>query len=112
MANPNDDVQNHSEDNERTAEMLYKALSSLDSHLPISTPSSDWFQQQIVIQQALSRRRLFRELLIFITVAVVLLFIFISVVLQQPVLFLAIQCISLVVAPIILILLRKKEVEA
>jgi len=100
-----------SEDDERTVEALYKALDSLDSHIPLLTPDSEWFQQQIQIRQAENRKGLLRELFVFILVALVIMLVLISVALQQPSVFLMVQLISLVIAPIVLVMLSRKQVE-
>ncbi|NHN29992.1 YxlC family protein [Paenibacillus agricola] len=101
-----------SQDDQRTVSVLHNALDSLDSHIPIMTPSSEWFQQQILLRQAQRSKRLLRELFMFVFVAIGLLSAFISAALQEPSLFLLVQLASLIIAPIVIVLLPRKQVGA
>jgi hypothetical protein len=100
------------EDDERSVVVLNKALESLDSGIPLLTPSGSWFQQQIMIRQAENRKQLMCDMIVFGLVAVAILSALISVAQQEPSAFLMVQMVSLVIAPIILVLLPRKRVKA
>ncbi|KRE46248.1 YxlC family protein [Paenibacillus sp. Soil724D2] len=93
---------------EMTAQQLQEGLKRLDELFPASTPSSSWFDQQIVETLNKQRSKLWRDLLILWIAALLLLSLLYAMMKAQPVVFITFQVLA-VVAPLVWLLVRKQE---
>lgn len=102
---------NHSnldEEDELTVKQLVEGLDKVDQWHPVSTPNLQWFQQNVEQEKKRIRKRQWKDLLTFIAVAIFVLSVGIAVVYRQPILFLYIQLVGIVLLPLALNKTRKK----
>jgi len=93
---------------ELTAKQLVDGLEKLDQWNPVSTPNLQWFQQNIELEKKRIRKKQWKDLLTFISVAVFVLSVLIAVVYRQPIIFLYFQLVGIILLPIAFYKTRKK----
>ncbi|MBO1913510.1 YxlC family protein, partial [Microvirga sp. 3-52] len=74
------------DEDELTAHQLIDGLEKLDQWNPVSTPNLQWFQQNVELEKKKIRKKLRKELFAFISVAIFVLSVVITVVYRQPIL--------------------------
>jgi hypothetical protein len=92
---------------EMTAQHLQEGLQQLDELFPAFTPSSSWFDQQIVETQNKQRSKLWRDLLILWIAALLLISLLYVMMNAKPVVFITFQVLA-VVAPLVWLHVRKQ----
>ncbi len=96
------------DEDELTAHQLIDGLEKLDQWNPVSTPNLQWFQQNVELEKKKIRKKLRKELFAFISVAIFVLSVVITVVYRQPILFLYFQLVGIILLPFALNNTRKK----
>lgn len=96
------------DEDELTVKQLRDGLEKLDQWNPVSTPNLQWFQQNIELEKKRIRKKQWKDLLTFISVAVFVLSVVITVVSRQPILFLYFQLVGIILLPLALNQSRKK----
>ncbi|WP_053219232.1 YxlC family protein [Virgibacillus senegalensis] len=96
------------DEDELTVEQLIDGLEKLDQWNPVSTPNLQWFQQNVELEKKRIRKKQWKDLLTFISVAVFVLSVVIAVVYHQPILFLYFQLVGILLVPLALHNTRKK----
>ena len=74
------------DEDELTVKQLIDGLEKLDQWNPVSTPNLQWFQQNVELEKKRLRKKQWKDLLTFISVAVFVLSVVIAVVYRQPIL--------------------------
>lgn len=92
------------DEDELTVKQLIDGLEKLDQWNPVSTPNLQWFQQNVELEKKRIQKKQWKDLLTFISVAVVV----IAVVYRQPILFLYFQLVGIILLPLVLNKTRKK----
>ncbi|MDX8047336.1 YxlC family protein [Gracilibacillus sp. S3-1-1] len=103
----NSDIKLDDED-ELTVNQLIDGLEKLDEWNPVSTPNLQWFQANVELEKKRIRKKQWKDLLTFISVAVLALSVVIAVVYRQPILFLYFQLVGIILLPLALNKTRKK----
>ena len=93
------------DEDELTVKQLIDGLEKLDQWNPVSTPNLQWFQQNVELEKKRIRKKQWKNLLTFISVAVFVLF---AVVYRQPIIFLYFQLVGIILLPLALNKTRKK----
>lgn len=83
-----DDEQNES------IQLIKMGFEQLDEGIEIDTPNIDWFEQMVVVQKEAVRKKLLREVTIFVIVALILISMVLFTLYQLPLIFFAIQGIA------------------
>ncbi|MBM7660276.1 Flp pilus assembly protein TadB [Bacillus mesophilus] len=96
------------QEDEQTVKVLKDGLDKIDQYNPVITPNIQWFQEQVELEKTRIRKKQWKDLLVFISVALLLLVIVIAVVYRQPVLFLYFQLIGIILLPLAFNKKRKK----
>lgn len=96
------------DEEELTVKQLTDGLDKLDQWNPVSTPNLQWFQQNVELEKKRIRKKQWKDLLTFISVAVLVLSVVIAVVYRQPILFLYFQLVGIILLPVALNKTRKK----
>ncbi|WP_156857677.1 YxlC family protein [Oceanobacillus sp. AG] len=96
------------DEDELTVKQLMDGLEELDQWNPVSTPDLQWFQQNIELEKKRIRKKQWKDLLTFISVAVFVLTVVIAVVYHQPILYLYFQLVGIILLPLALNKNRKK----
>ncbi|MDQ0186278.1 YxlC family protein [Cytobacillus sp. FSL R5-0569] len=96
------------DEDELTVKQLTDGLEKLDQWNPVSTPNLQWFQQNVELEKKRIRKKQWKDLLTFISVAVLVLSVVIAVVYRQPILFLYFQLVGVILLPVALNKTRKK----
>ena len=96
------------DEDELTVKQLRDGLEKLDQWNPVSTPNLQWFQHNIELEKKRIRKKQWKDLLTFISVAVFVLSIVIAVVYRQPIIFLYVQLVGIILLPFAFIKTRKK----
>ncbi|MEQ2529615.1 YxlC family protein [Bacillaceae bacterium CLA-AA-H227] len=79
----------------KDSQLIRKGMERLDEGIDIDTPSVEWFEQFIVDQRVNMRRKLYKELGIFLIVALGIISVVLYSLYQRPVMFWTLQGISL-----------------
>jgi len=96
------------DEDELTAKQLFDGFEKLDQWNPVSTPNLQWFQQNIELEKKRIRKKQWKDLLTFISVAVCVLSVLIAVVYRQPIIFLYFQLVGIILLPLAFYKTRKK----
>ncbi|MDM5296755.1 YxlC family protein [Bacillus pumilus] len=96
------------EEDDLTVKQLIDGLEKMDQWNPVSTPNLHWFQQNVELEKKRIRKKQWKDLLMFISVAVFVLSVVIAVFYRQPILFLYFQLVGIILLPLALINTRKK----
>lgn len=96
------------DEDELTVKQIKDGLEKLDEWHPGSAPNLQWFQESVETEKKRIRKKLWKDLLAFIAVAVLVLSVVIAVVYRQPVLYLYLQLAGIVLLPFVLNTTRKK----
>jgi len=88
------------DEDELTVKQLIDGLEKLDQWNPVSTPNLQWFQQNVELEKKRIRKKQWKDLLTFISVAVFVLSVVIAVVYRQPILFLYFQLVGIILLPL------------
>jgi len=91
-----------------TVKQLVDGLEKLDHWDPISTPNLQWFLQNVELEKKRIQIKRWKDLLMFIPVAVFVLSVMIAIVYRQPILFLYFQLVGIILLPLALKKTRKK----
>ena len=91
-----------------TVKQVIDGLEKLDQWNAVSTPNLQWFQQNVELEKKRIRKKQWKDLLTFISVAVIVLSIVIAVVYRQPILFLYFQLVGIILLPLAFNETRKK----
>lgn len=87
---------NHSEnllnkEEDELGNSIKKSFEKLEQSFSITTPEFDWFEQKVVEQKKQIRKKWRYDLLLFSTIALVILSVMLTAMFQKPVLFLSVQ---------------------
>lgn len=96
------------DEDELTVKQVIDGLDKLEQWNPVSTPNLQWFQQNVEVEKQRIRKKQWKDLLTFISVAVFVLSIVIAVVYRQPILFLYFQLVGIILLPFAFNKTRKK----
>ncbi|CEG28925.1 YxlC family protein [Bacillus sp. B-jedd] len=96
------------DEDELTVKQVIDGLEKLDQWNPVSTPNLQWFQQNVELEKRRIRKKQWKDLLAFISVAVLVLSVVIAVVYRQPILFVYFQVVGIILLPLALNKTRKK----
>lgn len=102
MKNYDANNKNSKVNDEETVKQLVDGLEQLDQWNPVSTPNLQWFQQNVELEKKRIRKKLWKDLLTFISVAVLFLAVVIAVVYHEPSIFLYIQLVGIILLPLAL----------
>ncbi|WYP26735.1 YxlC family protein [Alkalihalobacillus sp. FSL W8-0930] len=92
----------------KTAKQISDGLEKIDQWQTISTPNLQWFQQQVELEKKKVQKKRWKELLVFIFVSIFILSIGMAIVYREPIVFLYVQLIGLILLPIALYKPRRK----
>ena len=95
-------------EDELTVKQLVDGLEKLDQWNPVSTPDLQWFQQNVELEKKRLRKKLWKDLLIFISVAVALLTVLVAFVYREPIIFVYFQLVGIILLPLVINKTRKK----
>jgi hypothetical protein len=101
-----------SEEDAETIRLLRDGLDCLESLAPVFEPAPHWFEAQIEEHAARIRKRFVRDLAIFLSVAVVVLFGLAAAILKVPAAFIVLQAAALLAAPLVALRLYRKRVKS
>lgn len=96
------------DEDQLTVNQLRDGLEKLDQWNPVSTPNLQWFQQHVEVEKKRIRKKQWKDLLTFISVAVFVLAVVVAVVYRQPMFFLYFQLVGVLLLPLALNNSRKK----
>ena len=96
------------DEDELTVKQLIDGLEKLDQWNPVSTPNLQWFQQNVELEKKRLRKKLWKDLLIFISVAVALLTVLVAFVYREPIIFVYFQLVGIILLPLVINKTRKK----
>lgn len=82
------------QDNIESIELIKRSLTTLDEGIEIETPGIEWFEQMVVIQKEAAQKRLMKEVIIFIVIALVIVSFVLFTLYKLPIFFLALQGIA------------------
>ena len=88
------------DEDELTVKRLREGLDKLEQWNPVFTPNLQWFQQNVELEKKNIRKKQWKALLAFISVAVFVLSALIAIVYSQPVVFLYLQLVGIVLLPL------------
>lgn len=88
------------EDDETTVKQLIGGLDKIDQWNPVFTPDLQWFEQRVELEKQKLRKKQIKDLMIFLSLAVLILVVVIAVVYRQPIVFLYFQLIGIVLLPL------------
>ncbi len=91
-----------------TAKQVSDGLEKIEQWHSVPTPNLQWFQQQVELEKKRVRKKQWKELLVFIIVSVFILSVGMAVVYREPIVFLYVQLIGLILLPIALYKPRRK----
>jgi hypothetical protein len=89
-------------DEQRAIQELQAGLGHLDKQLPDFTPNLRWFEQQVAEGKRKHRTRLIRDLILFWSMAMLLLTISYMILTSQPIVYIYLQALALVVPGLML----------
>ena len=95
-------------EDELVVKQLIDGLEKLDQLNSVSTPNLQWFQQNVELEKKRIRKKQWKDLLMFISVAVFVLSVVMAVVYRQPILFLYYQLVGIILLPLAISKTRKK----
>jgi hypothetical protein len=95
-------------EDELVVKQLIDGLEKLDQLNSVSTPNLQWFQQNVELEKKRIRKKQWKDLLTFISVAVFVLSVVMAVVYRQPILFLYYQLVGIILLPLAISKTRKK----
>lgn len=96
------------EEDERTVKQIIDGFEKIDQLNSVPTPDLQWFQQNVELEQKRIRRRQWKDLITFISVAASVLSVVIAIVYRQPILFLYFQLVGIILLPLAFIKTRKR----
>jgi hypothetical protein len=88
---------------------LQKDWHQLDELASPPIPEARHIQEQLLTAKAATKKAFYKELALFIATALVILTAFTTIVLQAPAIFIVTQVSAIVIAPLVLLLLRKNK---
>lgn len=92
----------------KTAKQISDGLEKIDQWQTVSTPNLQWFQQQVELEKKRVQKKRWKELLVFIFVSIFILSVGMAVVYREPIVFLYVQLIGLILLPVALYEPRRK----
>ncbi|WP_456276351.1 YxlC family protein [Bacillus sp. AK128] len=96
------------QEEEQTIKELKEGLDKIDEWNPVFTPNIQWFQEHVEGEKARLRKKQWKDLLVFISTALLLLIVVVAVVYRQPIVFLYFQLIGIILLPLAFHKKRKK----
>lgn len=78
----------------KSIELIHMGLDSLDGGIDIETPSMDWFEQLVVEQKEVVRKKLWKEVTIFLSMALIIVSVLLYTLYQLPGIFLGLQVVA------------------
>ncbi|MCD8502364.1 MAG: YxlC family protein [Bacillaceae bacterium] len=96
-------------ENDRRIQQLKRDWENLDNLNTSSSISTSEIKQQLVQYKALQKKRLYKEVMIFLITAICILSAFAISMLQAPILFVIIQIAALVIGPALCFMLSRKS---
>jgi len=96
------------DEEELMAKQVKEGLEKIDQWNPVSIPNIQWFQQQVEMEKKRIRKKQWKDLLTFVSFAVFMLVILLAIVYRQPIVFLYIQLVGIIVLPFAFDQKRKK----
>lgn len=89
---------------------IQTGLDGLERISPVDTPDRQWFQDQVSRHQKLLRRRFIKDLLIFLSIASIVLSVSLAALARMPAVYLSLQAAALLAVPVIWTVNRRKRV--
>lgn len=96
------------EEDEQVVKQIIDGFEKFDRWNSVPTPDLQWFQQNVELEQKRIRRRRWKDLITFISVAASVLSVVIAIVYRQPILFLYFQLVGIILLPLAFIKTRKR----
>lgn len=79
------------EDQAESIELIKMGLDILDDGIEVDTPSLEWFEQMVVVQKEATQKRFMKEVIIFLTIALIIVSVVLFTLYQLPTFFFALQ---------------------
>lgn len=96
------------EEDEVAVKQLIDGLEKIDQWNPVSTPNIQWFQEKVELEKKRLRKKQWRDLITFISIALFVLVVVFTVVYRQPIVFLYFQLVGILLLPLAFNKTRKK----
>jgi len=96
------------DEDELTVKQITDGLEKLDQWNPVSTPDLQWFQQNVELEKNRIRKKQWKDLLKFISVAVFVLSVMSAIVYHEPIFYLYFQLVGIILLPLAFNKTRKK----
>ncbi len=106
QSNPNDEILTEKE--ESMVKQVKEGLDKIEQWNPVSTPNIQWFLQQVELEKKRLRKKQWKDLLAFVSFAVFVLVVLFAIVNRQPMVFLYIQLVGIIILPFAFDQKRKK----
>jgi len=106
---PLDDTSASDQDSDEI-QQLKVALDELEQAIPVMTPNIQWFEQQVIEQRKMLKRRFIRDLSLFIILALVVLTLSFAAYNAIPQLFMLMQLVPFLVIPFYVVQKARKRV--
>lgn len=81
----------HEEEMDESIELIKMGLGTLDDGIEIETPNLEWFEQMVIVQQEVTRKKLLKEVIIFLAIALIIVSFVLFTLYQLPIFFFALQ---------------------
>lgn len=95
----------------QTVKQIQAGLNALEQMCSVNTPGRQWFEEQIAQHQKLLRRRFIRDLLLFLSLAFVVLSASLAALARIPAVYFALQAAAVLAVPVIWAANRRKRVK-
>ncbi|MFK3939338.1 YxlC family protein [Alkalihalobacillus sp. NPDC078783] len=108
MKNDKNSQEPYESEEAKMAKQVNDGLEKVDKWHTVSTPNLQWFQQQVELEKKRVHKKRWKELIVFIFIAIFILSVGMAVVYREPIVFLYVQLIGLILLPIALYKPRRK----
>jgi hypothetical protein len=72
-------------------EFIIKGLDSIDKGIKVETPNIEWFEQMVLEQKEVARKKFVKEVSIFLLLAIIIVSVVLFTLYQVPLIFFALQ---------------------
>jgi hypothetical protein len=98
-------------DSDPAVRLLREGLAGLNHSFPVDTPDAEWFERRIEGARKELKRRLIRDLVLFLLLAAGLLTVMAMAILHLPAIFIALQAAGLLAVPFVIARGSRKRVQ-
>lgn len=84
----------HQED--EVIEWIKHGLNSLEDGMEVETPNVEWFEEMIIVQKEVVKKRFLKEVIIFIGIALIIVSTLLLILYELPIFFFVLQGIAIV----------------